>query len=182
MITTKGLPPSNLNLNPILTIPLMPNHNPQTALWSCGDIFHSAIEICLLVLMKHLQEHTHVHWPFLFGFPWPALSIGPSPLDRLLIHASCQTVPALLVLWRASARVEAALLQTLVPWITACTQGASVYCGAACPDDNVHGHKGDILKGGSDKTGAKEAKLWVFPERITKEVVCVCVLISLFLL
>lgn len=126
-------------------------------------------------ICRNTLTHTHtLSIPFWLPLARP-VSIGPSPLDRLLIHASCQTGPALPVLWRASAWVEAALLQTLVPWITGCTQGASVYSGAACLDDNVHGHKGDILKGGSDKTGAKEPKLWVFPERITKKVVCVCV-------
>lgn len=39
---------------------------------------------------------------------------------------------------------KAALLQTLVPWITARTRGAGVHSGGCCPRHNANGHKGSF--------------------------------------
>lgn len=44
------------------------------------------------------RTHTHTLTIPLWLPSARPVSIGPSPLDRLLIHASCQTAPALLVL------------------------------------------------------------------------------------
>lgn len=106
------------------------------------------------------------------------VSTGFSPLSQTfdsppLPNSPCSPCPY----EGASAWGEAALLQTLVPWITARTRGASVHSGAACLDDNVRGHEGAILNGGPDKTGAKEPKLWAFPEwgQQWERPVCVCV-------